>query len=509
MDGLDAFLLARIQFAANITFHILFPTISISLGWVLLYFKLRFIKTRNQYWMDAYQFWVKVFALTFALGVVTGITMSFQFGTNWPGYMETVGNIAGPLLAYEVLTAFFLEATMLGVMLYGRERAGETMHTVATWLVAGGTTLSAFWILALNSWMQTPAGFEMINGQAHVTSWWAVIFNPSFPYRLTHMLLASGLTVAFLVAGVSAYRWLRNDRGADVIAGLKTGIYLAAMLIPLQIIAGDLHGLNTLEHQPAKLAAMEGIWKTEKGVPAVLFGLPDEKAKKNHYEIAIPKLASLYLTHSMDGEVKGLDQFEGKHPPVAPVFWAFRIMVGVGVLMLLVSWASTWQLAPWKKVAPTLPASRGSLPPEGSLRLRPGEAGSAALAGEEGPPVRELKNWHARLLVAMTFSGWVALIAGWYVTEIGRQPWLVTGVLTTADAASTVPAPYIALTLATYLTLYVLLLIAYVSVVFYLARRRTHADKPLDAGMEDTPNPLDYPEKKGRPPTAAAGAPHA
>ena len=251
MDGVDALLLARIQFAANMTFHILFPTISISLGWVLLFFKLRYVKTKNEYWMDAYQFWVKIFALTFALGVVSGITMSFQFGTNWPGFMEKVGNIAGPLLAYEVLTAFFLEATMLGVMLFGRERVSVRMHTTATLLVAAGTTLSAFWILALNSWMHTPAGFVMIDGQAHVTSWLQVIFNPSFPYRFTHMMLASGLTVAFLVAGVSAYRWLRDDRGAEVMAGLKTGVYLAAVLIPLQIVAGDLHGVNTLEHQPA------------------------------------------------------------------------------------------------------------------------------------------------------------------------------------------------------------------------------------------------------------------
>ena len=459
MDGLDAFLLARIQFAANITFHILFPTISISLGWVLLYFKLRFVKSQDPYWMDAYQFWVKIFALTFALGVVSGITMSFQFGTNWPGYMQKVGNIAGPLLAYEVLTAFFLEATMLGVMLFARERVSETMHTMATLLVAGGTTLSAFWILALNSWMQTPAGFEMINGQAHVTSWLEVIFNPSFPYRLTHMLLASGLTVAFLVAGISAYRWLRDDRSAEVIASLKTGIYMAAMLIPLQIIAGDLHGLNTLEHQPAKLAAMEGIWKTEKGVPAVLFALPDEKAKENRYEIAIPKLASLYLTHSMDGEVKGLDQFEGKHPPVAPVFWAFRIMVGVGVLMLLVSWASVLQLAPWKK-----------------------------------DPSRALTVWHARLLVAMTFAGWIALVAGWYVTEIGRQPWLVTGVLKAADAASKVPAPRIALTLAMYLSLYAVLLASYISVVFYLARHKKQVSE-----TEKELNVVNYPEKEGAP----------
>ena len=502
MDGLDAFLLARIQFAANITFHILFPTISISLGWVLLFFKLRFVKTGQQHWMDAYQFWVKIFALTFALGVVSGITMSFQFGTNWPGYMEKVGNIAGPLLAYEVLTAFFLEATMLGVMLFARERVSERMHTIATLLVAGGTTLSAFWILALNSWMHTPAGFEMINGQAHVTSWLEVIFNPSFPYRFTHMMLASGLTVAFLVAGISAYRWLRDDKTAEVMASLKTGVYLAALLIPLQIIAGDLHGLNTLEHQPAKLAAMEGIWKTEKGAPAILFALPDEKAKENRYEIAIPKLASLYLTHSWDGEIKGLDQFEGKHPPVAPVFWAFRIMVGMGMRMLLVSWGSAFQLAPWKKKAPTVAAPRGSLPPEVALRLRAGEARPAALAGKEVVPPQELKRWQLRMLVAMTFAGWIALIAGWYVTEIGRQPWLVTGVLTSAEAASQVSAPRIALTLALYLTLYAALIVAYISVVFYLARHKKHADKPFgdDNTAGDTErelNVVNYPEKEG------------
>ncbi|MEO6016578.1 MAG: cytochrome ubiquinol oxidase subunit I, partial [Polaromonas sp.] len=411
---------------------------------------------------------------TFALGVVSGITMSFQFGTNWPGFMEKVGNVAGPLLAYEVLTAFFLEATMLGIMLFGRERVSERMHTTATLLVAGGTTLSAFWILALNSWMHTPSGFVMINGQAHVTSWIQVIFNPSFPYRFTHMMLASGLTVSFLIAGVSAYRWLRNDRAAEVIAGLKTGIYLAAVLIPLQIMAGDAHGLNTLEYQPAKLAAMEGIWDTQKGVPAVLFALPDEKTRSNRYEIAIPKLASLYLTHSLDGEVKGLNDFPGKHPPVAPVFWGFRIMVGVGLLMLAVSWACVFQLKPWRKRAPTFPASP------------------------------DLTVWHARVLVAMTFAGWVALIAGWYVTEIGRQPWLVSGILTAADAASHVTAPRIALTLVLYLALYVALIVAYISVVFYLARHKRHADKPFGDGeggpgvkLEEQLNVVNYPEKEG------------
>jgi len=261
MDALDPVVLARLQFAANITFHILFPTISIAMGWFLLFFKTRFVATGEQHWMDAYQFWVKIFALTFALGVVSGITMSFQFGTNWPGFMNTVGNVAGPLLAYEVLTAFFLEATFLGIMLFGRGRVSEGVHTLATWLVALGTTASAFWILALNSWMHTPAGFEMINGQAHVTSWLEVIFNPSFPYRMTHMLIASGLTGSFLLAGISAYRWLKNDRAKDVMASLRTGVMVAAVLIPVQIVVGDLHGLNTLKYQPAKLAAMEGIWE--------------------------------------------------------------------------------------------------------------------------------------------------------------------------------------------------------------------------------------------------------
>ena len=226
MHSLDPVVLARLQFAANITFHILFPTISLAMGWFLLFFKTRFVATGKSFWMDAYQFWIKIFALTFALGVVSGITMSFQFGTNWPGFMNTVGNVAGPLLAYEVLTAFFLEATMLGIMLFGRGRVSERVHTLATWLVALGTTASAFWILALNSWMHTPAGFEMIDGHAHVTSWFEVIFNPSFPYRFSHMLLASGLTGSFLLAGISAYRWLKNNRTNDVIASLRTGGWL-------------------------------------------------------------------------------------------------------------------------------------------------------------------------------------------------------------------------------------------------------------------------------------------
>jgi cytochrome d ubiquinol oxidase subunit I len=438
MDTLDPIVLARLQFAANISFHILFPTISISMGWFLVFFKLRFASTGQQHWMDAYQFWIKLFALTFVLGVVSGITMSFQFGTNWPGFMNAVGNVAGPLLAFEVLTAFFLEATMLGIMLFGRGRVSERTHTIATCLVAFGTTLSAFWILALNSWMHTPAGFTLIDGQAHVTNWIEVIFNPSFPYRLSHMLLASGLTGSFFIAGLSAYRWLQGDHKPEVISSLRTGVFMAASLIPVQFVVGDSHGLNTLEHQPAKIAAMEGIWDTERGVPAVVFAWPDKKTQSNLYEIAIPKLASLYLTHSWDGEIKGLKSFGDKHPPVAPVFWAFRIMVGMGLLMLVVSWRSAYELRRKKK----------------------------------------LSNLTARVLVAMTFVGWVAVIAGWYVTEIGRQPWLVYGVLTTAQAASKVPASNIALTLAMYLSLYVALLSAYISVVFYLAKKACAAHPP-------------------------------
>ena len=431
MLDLDPVLLARMQFGANISFHILFPTISISLTWILLFFKLRFNATQDTKWMDAYKFWVKVFALTFALGVVSGVTMSFQFGTNWPGYMEKVGNIAGPLLAYEVLTAFFLEATFLAIMLFGMNRVSNRMHTIATLLVAGGTTLSAFWILALNSWMQTPTGFEMIDGKAHAVSWLAVIFNPSFPYRFAHMLLACGLTSAFFVAGISAYRWRRGDRVPAVAAAMKTGVYLATALIPLQILAGDFHGLNTLKHQPAKIAAMEGVWETERGAPVLLFAIPDEKTRSNRFAVGIPKGASYILTHDPDGEIKGLNEFRGKHPPVFPVFWAFRVMVGVGMLMLAVSWLCAWQV------------------------LRRGELAPIML----------------KALIAMTFAGWVATLAGWWVTEIGRQPYLVYGVLTTAESASKVPAGMIATTFLMYMALYVFLIVAYVSVVFHLARR--------------------------------------
>lgn len=432
---LDPFLLSRIQFAANITFHIMFPSITIALGWVLLFFKIRFNMTKEQAWMQAYFFFTKVFALSFAIGVVSGVTMSFQFGTNWPGFMETVGNIAGPLLAYEVLTAFFLEATFLGIMLFGFRRVPGWLHTTATVLVAIGTTASAFWILVLNSWMHTPAGFEMIANdaghlQAHVTSWWEVIFNPSLPYRLTHMLLASGLTASFLIAGLSAYRLLRGDASLPVLKAFKTAVFLAAILIPIQIFAGHEHGLNTKEYQPAKLAAMEGAWETRQGAPLVLFGLPNKEERRNEYAIEIPYLASLIVTHKMDGEIKGLNEFD-VHPPVAPVFFGFRIMVGIGMLMLAMSWFGAFMLL------------RG----------------------------KQLPKYYLYGLVGMTLSGCVATIAGWYVTEIGRQPWLVYGVLSTRDALGPISGGMVLSTLIVYLSIYAFLSVAYVYTIFFMASR--------------------------------------
>jgi len=439
----DTLLLSRIQFGANISFHILFPTITIALGWVLLFFKLRFSATGERKWMDAYMFWVKVFALSFAMGVVSGITMSFQFGTNWPGFMETVGNVAGPLLAYEVMTAFFLEAVFLGIMLFGASRVKPWVHTLATFLVAFGTTMSTFWIIVLNSWMHTPQGYELIDGVVHATSWFEIVFNPSMPYRFVHMMLASGLTVAFLIAGISALRMLWGDRGEDVRSALRVGIIAGAGLIPLQILAGDFHGLNTLEYQPAKVAAMEGNWETGPNIPLVLFAIPDEEARENRFEIAIPNMASVILTHKMDGVVPGLNDFvteEGEvmHPRVAPVFYAFRIMVGTGMAMLLLSWA-------------------------GLVLLRKYGAG-------------DMPKLPLYAFCAMSFSGWIATLAGWYTTEIGRQPWLVQGVLSTKDAVSDVPAGMVLGTLIGYLVIYGLLIFAYIGVITYLARRATRGE---------------------------------
>jgi cytochrome d ubiquinol oxidase subunit I len=428
MDAGDALLLARAQFGLNIAFHILFPTITIALAWFLIGFRVKYARTRDPRWLATYRLWVRIFALTFAMGVVSGITMSFQFGTNWPGYMQEVGNVAGPLLGYEVLTAFFLEATFLGVMLFGMERVSTRVHILSAVMVAVGTTLSAFWILALSSWMQTPAGHVMDGDALIAGDWLEVIFNPSFPYRFAHMMLASGLTASFLVAGLSAWRLLQDaaDEGAQ--RTLRVGVIVAAVLAPLQILAGDLHGLNTLEHQPAKIAAVEALWKTQKGAPLVLFAVPNELAGRNDYSLEVPKLASLVLKHDFDAELQGLDAFAPDHPPVAPVFFAFRLMVGMGVLMLGLAWLGA-----------------------GWLRKR-------------APP-----RWLLWAFAGMTFSGWVATLAGWIVTEIGRQPWLVTGILRTADAAGRVAEASLGASFTGYALVYGVMLLAYMVVLTHMA----------------------------------------
>ena len=430
MLELDATELARIQFALNMSFHILFPAVSIGLAWALLFFRVQYTRGRSEAWEYAYFFWVKVFALTFALGVVSGVTMSFQFGTNWPGFVERAGSITGPLLGYEVLTAFFIEATFLSVMLFGKNRVSNRVHLLSAALVAVGTTLSAFWILSLNSWMQTPQGHEIVDGKFYPVDWLVIIFNPSFPYRLAHMLVASLLTTAFLLAGTSASRMLRNVHGPGTQRVLRTGVLLAAVLTPVQILLGDLHGLNTLEHQPAKIAAIEGLWRTQAGAPLTLLGIPDEQEGRTRFAVEIPRAASLILTHSADGVVQGLEEFS-KHPPVAPVFWSFRVMVGIGVAMLVVSWWCAGYVL------------RGLALPRLALR---------ALA------------W-------MTFAGWVAVLAGWYVTEIGRQPWIVYGELAVADVVADHSQGIMRGTLLAYALLYAALLAAYVATLRHLSAK--------------------------------------
>ena len=424
----EALVLSRVQFGLNIGFHILFPTITIGLAWIVAGFGIRYEMTRDEAWLRTYKLWVKVFALTFAMGVVSGVTMSFQFGTNWPGYMNRVGNIAGPLLAYEVLTAFFLEATFLGVMLFGMQRVSGRVHVASSVIVAFGTTVSAFWILALNSWMQTPAGHTQLGGALVAESWWRVIFNPSFPYRLAHMLLASGITAAFVVAGLSAWRLLAARSDGAALKTLRFGARLAAVLVPLQIFVGDLHGLNTLEHQPAKIAAMEALWHTERGAPLVLFALIDEEHGRNRFAIEVPKGASLILKHSLDGEVKGLSEFADR-PPVAPLFLAFRVMVGMGVLMLILAWGSQF----WLKASPP--------------------------------------RWLLWAFAGFTFAGWVATLAGWLTTEIGRQPWLVTGILRTADAVGPASGAKLGASLTAYAVTYAALLLAYMVTLTHMSRR--------------------------------------
>jgi len=438
----DALLLARAQFGLNIGFHILFPTLTIALAWFLVAFLWKYRRTGDEAWMATYKRWVKIFALTFAMGVVTGIVMSFQFGTNWPGYMNTVGAIAGPLLAYEILTAFFLEATFLGIMLFGMNRVSPGLHIFSALMVAVGTTVSAFWILALNSWMQTPVGHVLDGRQWIAADWWTVIFNPSFPYRLTHMLLASGLTASFAIAGLSAWRLLHAPMDAGATRTLRLAVITAAVLTPVQVFVGDMHGLNTLKHQPAKIAAMEALWHTQRGAPLVLFAIPNEKTRENDYAVELPYGASLILTHEKRGEVKGLADFAPDHPPVAPVFFAFRVMVGMGVLMLLVSWFTTWR----------------------TRRNQPAP------------------KWLLWVLSAFTFSGWLATLAGWIVTEIGRQPWLVHGILRTSQAVGEIGGARLGASLTGYILTYTALLVAYFVVLTHLAA--SGDEKPLRPGSE-------------------------
>jgi cytochrome d ubiquinol oxidase subunit I len=424
----EALFLARVQFGLNIAFHILFPTITIGLAWLIAWFRLRYERTKDPAWLETYRLWLKVFALTFAMGVVTGIVMSFQFGTNWPGYMNQVGNIAGPLLAYEVLTAFFLEATFLGILLFGMNRVPAKVHVASAFIVAFGTTVSAFWILALNSWMQTPTGHVVVDGVLIAGDWLKVIFNPSFPYRLTHMLLASGITAAFVVSGLSAWRLLKAPGDQAALKTLRLGTHLAAVLVPLQVVVGDLHGLNTLEHQPGKIAAVEALWQTEKGASLTLFGIPNEAEKRNDYAITVPKALSFILAHDFNAEIKGLNEFKDR-PPVAPVFFSFRIMVGMGLLMLALAWFGTW-----------------------SLRKD-----------------RQPKRYLLWAFAAFTFSGWIATLAGWMVTEIGRQPWLVTGILRTKDAVGAATGAELGASLTAYVLTYAALLLSYMVVITHLA----------------------------------------
>ncbi len=436
METADPLILARAQFGLNIAFHILFQTLTIGLAWILVFFRVKYARSGDPMWLATYRLWTKVFALSFAMGVVSGITMSFQFGSNWPGYMNAFGNFARPLLAYAVVATFFLEATFLGVMLLGMNRVPPWLHLTATVLVAAGATLSAFWILALNSWMQTPAGHVIEDFALVAGDWLKVIFNPSFPYRFSHMMLASVLTASFVVAGLSAWRLLKAPADAAARRTLRAGMLLAAVLAPLQIFVGDLHGLNTLEHQPAKIAAIEAIWKTGKGVPLVLFAIPNEEHKRNDFSIEIAQLASLIRRHDADAELKGIDAFAPAAPgdlhlapPVAPVFFAFRIMVAMGVAMLALAWLGAWRM-------------RGA---------------------------RRAPRWLLWVFAGFTFSGWIATLAGWLVTEIGRQPWLVTGILLTSEAAGTVGEAQGGASLTLYAITYGVMFVAYVVVLAHLA----------------------------------------
>jgi cytochrome bd ubiquinol oxidase subunit I len=418
----DALMLSRIQFAFTIAFHIIFPAFTIGLASWLMALEFNWLRTGNPLYRNLFRFWVKVFAVSFGLGVVSGIVMSYQFGTNWSRFSEFTGNVLGPVIAYEVFTAFFLEAAFLGIMLFGWERVGDRLHFFATCMVALGTLSSAFWILSANSWMQTPDGFAIENGKAVPVDWFRVIFNPSFPLRYAHMVMGCYLTTAFAVAGMSAWMLLRHPHDAPEakLAGarrsLSMALWFAAIFVPIQIVIGDLHGLGVLKYQPTKLAAIEGNWDRMANMPLRLFALPDEAAETNRYEIAIPKIGSWVLTHAFDGVVPGLKEVPpDQRPPVWPVFFSFRIMVGIGFAMLGLGLWSIYLR--WKG---TLYSNRHFL--------------TAAML--------------------MTPSGFGAVLFGWFTAEIGRQPYVVYGHLRTADAVSPVSAEAVAGSLATFVVVY-------------------------------------------------------
>ncbi|HEY3520352.1 MAG TPA: cytochrome ubiquinol oxidase subunit I [Rhodanobacteraceae bacterium] len=416
----EALLLSRLQFGFVISFHILFPAFTIGLASWLVFLEALWLHKREERVRDLYFFWMKIFSVSFGVGVVTGIVMSFQFGTNWAGFSSAAGNVVGPLLNYEVLTAFFMEATFLGVMLFGWQRVGHRTHFFATCMVALGTLISTFWIISANSWMQTPAGYELRDGVFYPVDWLKIIFNPSFPYRLTHMVLAAFLTTAFVIGGISAFYLSRGKFPEKAKICLRCALIFVSIVAPLQIIAGDMSGLEVGRYQPAKLAALEAHWETSSNVPFNVFAIPDENAQGNDYAWQIPHLGSLILTHSWSGEVKGLRDFpRDQQPPVAIPFFAFRIMVAIGVLMLLISWYGLW-------------------------KLKRGTAFDS--------------RWYLRAWMAMTPSGFIALVLGWWVAEVGRQPWVVYGVLRTADAVSPNITPGSVLgSLITYIVTYLLL----------------------------------------------------
>ena len=445
-EQFDALLLARIQFAFTVSFHFFFPAFTIGLASFLMVLEGLWLKTGRQLYLDLFKYWVKIFAIVFAMGVVSGIVMSYQFGTNWAVFSDVAGPVIGPLMAYEVLTAFFLEAGFLGVMLFGMNKVGKKLHFFATCMVALGTFVSAFWILSVNSWMQTPTGFEMAaNGQILPgESWWDIVFNPSFPYRLVHTVMAAYLTTAFVVGGVGAWHLLKDRTNLHARKMFSMAMWMAAIVTPLQIFAGDLHGLNTLEHQPQKVMAMEGHFDSHPdGAPLILFGIPNSAEKRVDYAIEIPKASSLILKHDADAPLAGLDTVpDDEEPPVGMVFWSFRIMVGLGFAMLGIG---LWSLyARWRK---------------------------------------RLYDWPLlhKAAVVMGPSGFVAVLAGWITTEVGRQPYVVYGLLRTADAASPLDAPAVAVSLLAFIVVY---FAVFGIGIWYILRLMSHAPHVGELGAK-------------------------